>query len=284
VAQLLLDVYGDAAPWRHYGPCRMPAFMDRFGGEPKRGKMVCERGTGGRVKSMAQVSEMAEVEVVADPTTPASDARTGSQPDVQSWPGESKSRTGGNGTWPVSEIEKHVVAGLGRRSVVLVGLMGCGKSSVGRKLSQRLALPFVDADDEIERAANKTIPEIFSEHGEPYFRDGERRVIARLLRSGPQVLATGGGAFMNEITRHAVKGAGLSVWLRAELPLLMKRVAKRQNRPLLKSPDPEGAMRRFIEVRYPVYALADVVVDSRDVSHDVMADAVIRAISESGAL
>lgn len=183
---------------------------------------------------------------------------------------------------PLAEIEKRVVAGLGRRSIVLVGLMGCGKTSVGRKLSQRLSLPFIDADEEIERAAYKTIPEIFAEHGEPYFRDGERRVIARLLRSGPQVLATGGGAFMSEVTREAIKAAGVSVWLRAELPLLMKRVAKRSNRPLLKSADPEATMRRFIEVRYPVYALADVTVDSRDVSHDLMAEAVIRALWTNG--
>ncbi len=180
------------------------------------------------------------------------------------------------------EIEKRITAGLGRRSIVLVGLMGCGKTSVGRKLAQRLSLSFVDADEEIERAANKTIPEIFAEHGEPYFRAGERRVIARLLRAGPQVLATGGGAFMNDDTRAAIKIAGVSVWLRAELPLLMKRVARRSNRPLLKAADPEATMRKFIEVRYPVYALADVPVDSRDVSHDVMAEAVIRALYESG--
>ncbi len=182
----------------------------------------------------------------------------------------------------VSDMEKRIADGLGRRSIVLVGLMGCGKTSVGRKLAQRLWLPFVDADEEIERAADKSIPEIFEEHGEPYFRDGERRVIARLLRSGPQVLATGGGAFMSEVTREAIKAAGVSVWLRADLPLLMRRVSRRSNRPLLKSPDPEGTMRRFMAVRYPVYALADVPVDSRDVSHEVMSDAVIRALYASG--
>jgi shikimate kinase len=191
-------------------------------------------------------------------------------------------RTQGSESLALADMEKRISAGLGRRSIVLVGLMGCGKTSVGRKLAQRLALSFVDADEEIERAANKSIPEIFAEHGEPYFRAGERRVIARLLRSGPQVLATGGGAFMSEETRNAINGAGVSVWLRAELPLLMKRVARRSNRPLLKSPDPEAAMRRFIEVRYPVYALADIPVDSRDVSHDVMAETVIRALWASG--
>ena len=183
---------------------------------------------------------------------------------------------------PAAESDRDLVKSLGRRSLVLVGLMGCGKTSVGRKLSQRLALPFVDADEEIERAANTTIPEIFAEHGEPYFRDGERRVIARLLRGGPQVLATGGGAYMNETTRAAIREAGISIWLKAELPLLMKRVARRTNRPLLKSADPEGAMRRFIEVRYPIYALADVTVESREVPHETMADAVIRALIERG--
>lgn len=216
----------------------------------------------------------------------ADSAASSSRPDEAPQAG-ARARTAGESVSAMSgatlpDIEKLVARGLGRRSLVLVGLMGCGKSSVGRKLSQRLSLPFVDADEEIEQAANKTIPEIFAEHGEPYFRDGERRVLARLLRAGPQVLATGGGAFMNETTRAAVKAAGVSVWLRAELPLLMKRVAKRSNRPLLKSADPEGTMRRFIEVRYPIYALADITVDSRDVSHDLMAETVIRAIWDSG--
>lgn len=167
---------------------------------------------------------------------------------------------------------------LGRRSIVLVGLMGCGKSSVGRRLAQRLGLPFVDADDEIERAAGKTITEIFSDHGEPYFRDGERRVIARLLGQGPQVLATGGGAFMNEQTQSAISAHGLSVWLKADLPVLMRRVAKRSNRPLLKTADPEGVMRQLMDARYPVYAKADITVVSRDVPHDVMAEDVIAAL------
>ena len=124
---------------------------------------------------------------------------------------------------------------LGKRSIVMVGLMGCGKSSIGRRLASALGLPFVDADDEIERAALKTIPEIFADHGEAYFRDGERKVIKRLLGNGPQVLATGGGAFMNADTRAAIKAEGVSIWLRADLDVLMKRVAKRDNRPLLKT-------------------------------------------------
>jgi shikimate kinase len=177
-----------------------------------------------------------------------------------------------------------VVARLGGRSIVLVGLMGSGKSSVGRRLAQRLRLSFIDADDEIERAANKSIPEIFSEHGEPYFRAGERRVIARLLRSGPQVLATGGGAFIDPETRIAVKADGVSVWLKADLALLMRRVSKRQNRPLLRANDPETVMRGLMEKRYPIYAEADMAVISRDVTHDLMATDVIEALLQSDRL
>ena len=173
---------------------------------------------------------------------------------------------------------------LGQRSLVLVGLMGCGKSSVGRRLALRLNLPFVDADNEIERSAQKTIKEIFSDHGEPYFRDGERRVIARLLNTGPQVLATGGGAYINAETRDNIKANGVSVWLKADLPLLMRRVLKRENRPLLEAKDPQAVMAAFMEVRYPIYALADVAVQSRDVPHDVMADEVVMALQASAAL
>ena len=157
----------------------------------------------------------------------------------------------------------------------MVGLMGCGKSSVGRRLAARLDIPFIDADDEIERAAQKTIPEIFADHGEAEFRDGERRVIRRLLQSGPQVLATGGGAYMNPETRAAIRAAGIAVWLRAELPVLMRRVMKRDNRPLLKVDDPEAVMRRLMETRYPIYTEADLVVESRDVPHDVIVDEIV---------
>jgi shikimate kinase len=173
---------------------------------------------------------------------------------------------------------------LGRRSIVLVGLMGCGKSSVGRRLALRLKLPFIDADDEIERAAGKTIKEMFSDHGEPYFRDGERRVIARLLNGGPQVLATGGGAYINAETRDNIAANGVSVWLKADLPLLMRRVLKRDNRPLLEAKDPEAVMAGFMEARYPIYKLADVVVQSRDVPHDIIADEVVLALQASPAL
>lgn len=171
-----------------------------------------------------------------------------------------------------------LVARLGGRSIVLVGLMGCGKSSVGRRLASRLGLQFVDADEEIERVAAKSIVEIFADHGEAYFRDGERRVIARLLANGPQVLATGGGAFINPETRAKIRERGISIWLRADLPVLMRRVSKRENRPLLKTADPEATMRDLIDKRYPVYAEADMMIDSRDVPHDVIVNEVISAL------
>ena len=173
-------------------------------------------------------------------------------------------------------LEETVRRRLGRRSVVLVGLMGAGKSTVGRRLAARLGLPFTDADHEIETAAGMSIPDIFALHGEPYFRDGERRVIARLLRDGPGVLATGGGAYMDPQTRARIKENGVSVWLKADFDVLMRRVRKRQNRPLLQNPDPEGTMRRLIEARYPVYGLADVMVESREIPHDkVVQDAIL---------
>jgi shikimate kinase len=163
---------------------------------------------------------------------------------------------------------------------VLIGLMGCGKSSVGRRLAATLSLPFVDADDAIEQAAGQPITEIFAAYGEEHFREGERKVIQRLLAGGSKVLATGGGAYMNEETRRNIRAAGVSVWLRAELPVLMRRVAKRDNRPLLKEKDPEAVMRRLIEVRYPVYAEADIVVESRDVAHEIIAAEVVEALAD----
>lgn len=168
---------------------------------------------------------------------------------------------------------------LNGRSIILIGLMGAGKSSVGRRLAQKLSMPFVDADSEIEMAAGKSITEIFADHGEAYFRDGERRVIARLLESGPQVLATGGGAFMNPETRKTIAAHGISVWLKAELPLLMKRVRRRHDRPLLEIDDPEGAMKNLMAERYPVYATAAITVESRDVPHTRIVADVIRALS-----
>ena len=169
---------------------------------------------------------------------------------------------------------------LGARSLVLVGLMGAGKSTVGRRLAQTLQLPFRDADHEIEAAAGMTIPEIFATHGEEHFRDGERRVIARLLQEGPIVLATGGGAFMNDETRLRIAEHGISLWLKADLDVLMRRVRKRTTRPLLQNPDPEGTMRRLMEVRYPVYATADITVDSHEAPHDRVVADIVKALGE----
>ena len=169
---------------------------------------------------------------------------------------------------------------LGARSLVLVGLMGAGKSTVGRRLAQTLQLPFRDADHEIEAAAGMTIPEIFAIHGEDHFRDGERRVIARLLQEGPIVLATGGGAFMNDETRLRIAEHGVSLWLKADLDVLMRRVRKRTTRPLLQNPDPEGTMRRLMEVRYPVYATADITVDSHEAPHDRVVADIVKALGE----
>jgi len=166
---------------------------------------------------------------------------------------------------------------LGTRCLVFVGLMGAGKTSIGRKLAQKLDLPFADADTAIEEAAGMTIPEIFARDGEAYFRDGERRVIGRLLREGPQVLATGGGAFMNPETRAAILEGHVSIWLKAELDTLMSRVRRRGNRPLLKTDDPEATMRRLMDERYPVYAKADITVLSRESTHDEVAEAAIAA-------
>ena len=173
---------------------------------------------------------------------------------------------------------------LGSRALVMVGLMGCGKSAVGRRRAAKLALPIVDADEEIEKAAGKSIHDIFAEHGETHFRERECKVIARLLGQGPQVLATGGGAFINPETRANIRSHGISIWLKAELPVLMKRVGKRDTRPLLKTGDPEATMRQLIESRYPIYAEADLIVESRDVAHEVMVSDVIQALRNSAAL
>ncbi len=171
--------------------------------------------------------------------------------------------------------EDRIRARLGRRPIVLVGLMGVGKSTLGRRLAARLAVPFTDADEEIETAAGMSITEMFASHGEPYFRDGERRVIARILQDGPMVLATGGGAYMNDETRARIAERAVSVWLKADLDVLMRRVRKRATRPLLQAPDPEAVMRGLMDARHPVYALADIMVESRDVPHErVVADVI----------
>jgi shikimate kinase len=173
---------------------------------------------------------------------------------------------------------------LGSSSIVLVGLMGCGKSAIGRRLAAGLGLPFVDADEEIERAAGKSISEIFADDGEPFFRERERMVIARLLSEGPRVVATGGGAFMNEDTRANIRASGISVWLRAELPVLMRRVGKRDTRPLLKQGDPETVMKKLMETRYPVYEKADITVESREVAHEVIVGEIVEALQASAKL
>jgi shikimate kinase len=171
-----------------------------------------------------------------------------------------------------------IVSALGRRSVVLVGMMGAGKSSVGRRLGLRLGIPFVDADAEIERAARMTIAEIFAIRGEAEFRHGEARVIARLLDGGPQVMATGGGAFMNAQTRTLIGIKGISVWLRAEHEVLMRRIRRRHDRPLLQTDDPAATLHQLIHERSPVYALADLTVQSQDVPHERVVDEVLVAL------
>jgi shikimate kinase len=175
-------------------------------------------------------------------------------------------------------LEAGVRERLGGRSIVLVGLMGAGKSTVGRRLAARLGMPFKDADAEIEAAAGMSVADIFATHGEPYFREGERRVLARLLQEGPIVLATGGGAFMNPETRARIAEAGVSIWLKADLEVLMRRVRKRSNRPLLKNADPEASMRRLMTMRQPVYALADITVESRDTPHERVVDDALNAL------
>jgi shikimate kinase len=193
-------------------------------------------------------------------------------------PGEGERATERRSAAREPEREHPLRRRLGTRSVVLVGLMGAGKSTVGRRLAAKLGLPFFDADHEIETAAGMTIPDIFRNFGEDHFRDGERRVIARLLQDGPMVLATGGGAFMSGETRTRVAEAGISIWLRADLDVLLRRVRKRSNRPLLDNPDPEGTLRRLMEARHPTYALADLTVDSHEAPHDRIVTDVIKAL------
>ena len=171
-------------------------------------------------------------------------------------------------------------AGLSKRSFVLVGLMGAGKTTIGRRLAKRLQLPFVDADHEIEAAAGMSVGDIFAEHGESHFRDGERKVIARLLKQGPQILATGGGAFMDDQTRSHIIKDGVSIWLKCDLDLLMVRVRKRGGRPLLKAPDPEAVMQKLMDERHPVYGTAQITVQSRDATHNAIVNDVILALAD----
>ncbi|HEY8351471.1 MAG TPA: shikimate kinase [Sphingomonadales bacterium] len=178
---------------------------------------------------------------------------------------------------------KHPDARLARpldRPIVLVGLMGAGKTTIGRRLAARLGVPFVDSDAEIETAAGRTIREIFEDFGEAEFRAGERKVIARLLEEGPMVLATGGGAFMDPDTRARVREAGISVWLKADIPLLVERVGRRDTRPLLRQGDPAEVLERLAAQRYPFYAEADITVESGAGPHENVVDEIVRALND----
>jgi len=168
--------------------------------------------------------------------------------------------------------EKAIVAALGQRSLVLGGMMGAGKSSVGRRLAVRLAIPFVDADTEIEAAAAMTIPEIFAKHGEPEFRKGEAKVIARLLDQGPQVLATGGGAVMDDNTRALIRAKGISIWLKADLDVLSRRTKRRNDRPLVEQ------IKTLLPLREPFYAQADITIQSREEPHDTIVSEIVSAL------
>jgi shikimate kinase len=174
--------------------------------------------------------------------------------------------------------DAEIAAALGTRSVVLVGMMGAGKSTIGRRLSARLRLQFLDADAEIEAAAGMSIPDIFETHGEPHFRDGEARVIARLLDNGPAVIATGGGAFMREETRNRIRDKAVSIWLKADADVIMRRVKRRADRPLLQTEDPAATVSRLLEAREPVYQSADLTIWSRDVPHDRIVEECIDAL------
>ena len=176
--------------------------------------------------------------------------------------------------------DAEIAAALGTRCIVLIGMMGAGKSTIGRRMAARLKLPFVDADTEIEAAAGMSIPDIFEAHGEPHFRDGEARVIARLLDSGPAVVATGGGAFMREETRNRIRDKAVSIWLKADAEVIMRRVRRRSDRPLLHTADPEGTIDRLLGEREPVYRGADIMVLSRDVPHEKIVDECIEALRD----
>ena len=176
--------------------------------------------------------------------------------------------------------EAEIAAALGARSVVLVGMMGAGKSTIGRRLSARLGLPFLDADVEIEQAHRLPIPDIFEKYGEPYFRDGEVRVIARLLDNGPAIIATGGGAVMRDETRERIREKAVSIWLKVDTDVIMRRVKRRSDRPLLQTVDPEATVERLVKEREPLYSQADVTIWSRDVPHDKIVDECIEALYE----
>lgn len=179
-----------------------------------------------------------------------------------------------------AHIEDEIRRRLDGRAIVFVGLMGAGKTAIGRKLAQLLDIPFVDSDHEIEAVSRMSVPELFERYGEPEFRALEQRVIERLVKEGPRVVSTGGGAFMNAQTRAAIADHGVSIWLRADLDLLMERVGKKQNRPLLKNPDPRAVMQKLMADRYPVYALADITVETRDARREVIAGEALGALAD----
>lgn len=181
--------------------------------------------------------------------------------------------------FPVPTLAEEARAKLGRRNIVFVGLMGAGKSAIGRLVAQQLGIAFVDTDAEIERVSRMTITDLFAKYGETEFRALEARVIRRLLRGGPKVVSTGGGAFINEITRNHIKNAGLSLWLRADLDVLWERVNKRDHRPLLKTENPKATLENLMTKRYPIYAEADLVIESRDVGKDVIVTEVLAAVA-----
>jgi shikimate kinase len=169
--------------------------------------------------------------------------------------------------------------GASEKSIVLVGLMGAGKSTVGRRLAKRLGLPFADADREIEAAAGLSVAEIFERYGEAHFRDGERRVLARLIAEPPRVIATGGGAFMNDDTRAMILASCTAIWLDAEIETLAERVGRRDHRPLLKGKDPVALLRSLAEIRNPVYAEAHLVIRSGALPHERMVDRIVGALA-----
>ncbi len=171
-----------------------------------------------------------------------------------------------------------LVTALGRRSIVLIGMMGAGKSSIGKRLAARLDIPFADADAAIEEAAGMSIPDIFDVHGELSFRSGEARVIARLLEDGPQVLATGGGSFVNPETRARIHKKGISMWLKADVDVLLRRVKRRDNRPLLQNGDPVATLTNLLADREPYYSQANLTVISREVPHEVIVEEIVQLL------
>jgi shikimate kinase len=176
----------------------------------------------------------------------------------------------------LSDHHATLAAALGPRSIVMIGMMGAGKSSIGKRLAARLGIPFADADAAIEEAAGMSVADIFEAHGEPSFRSGEARVIARLLENGPQVLATGGGAFLNPETRARIREKGISVWLKADMEVLLRRVLRRRNdRPLIRNDDPTVTLTNLLAAREPYYSQATLTVVSRDVPHEIIVEEIV---------